>query len=214
MITLAARYRQVRHRRGEMACLRSLGGLHFRMHNMEASKTCLIDALNIAEVSHHTINGTTRVNKQEKAFILRALGEVQVAQGDFEEGLANLERSIPIFREVNRNFAAKDTLDLLGKQKGNKGKQQRTRDRDEKSRTNFNSQSGTSGGGKNSGKVNSSLDKYTAVGRSGWQAMAEVFSFKRKNSGSSRSGSTAHVNVSSSGSNSTRPKPDSTYTNF
>jgi tetratricopeptide (TPR) repeat protein len=105
------KYRQVKHRRGEMACLRSIGGLHFRMSNLEASKSCLIEALKIAETEKH--GNDSRINRQEKAFIFRALGEVQVAQGEFEDGLANLERSIPIFREVNQNYAVKDTLKIL-----------------------------------------------------------------------------------------------------
>jgi tetratricopeptide (TPR) repeat protein len=113
------KYRQIKHRRGEMACLRSIGGLHFRMNQLEAAKSCLLAALEIAEREQDR-NGTetSRINKQEQAFIFRALGEVQVAQGDFEEGLANLEKAIPMFRELNRNFAVQDTLRLLSKNEG------------------------------------------------------------------------------------------------
>ncbi len=47
--------------------------------------------------------------------------------GDFEEGLANLERSIPIFRELNRNFFVQDTLRLLGKNDREAPAEQRSR---------------------------------------------------------------------------------------
>jgi tetratricopeptide (TPR) repeat protein len=103
------KYRSVKHRCGEMACLRQLGNLHFTTRHSADAVRCLRKALSIAETRHVS----TRVQRQDKAFILRSLGEVLVESGDPEVGLAHLEAAVPLFRELNREAALVDTMRLV-----------------------------------------------------------------------------------------------------
>jgi ATP/maltotriose-dependent transcriptional regulator MalT len=52
-------------------------------------------------------------SKRERAFVLRSLGEVEVATGDRAAGLAHLEASVPLFREMNKSYAAAQTQSLV-----------------------------------------------------------------------------------------------------
>jgi len=102
------KYRQLGHRRGEMQCLRSLGDLFFMRYEFSEAVACLQAALQIIlEAEQRT---SSRAYLKDKAFVLRTLGETQVALGNLAAGLGNLEAAIPIFRQFNRGFLVRDTL--------------------------------------------------------------------------------------------------------
>jgi hypothetical protein len=54
-----------------------------------------------------------RTSRREKAFILRTLGEVQGLMGDLPTSVRYLEQAIPIFRELNHDYAVQDTTQHL-----------------------------------------------------------------------------------------------------